>query len=194
MLDRTTFFIREHVGMFKLTDTYDILDPETEEQIGLAKEEPGGFVKFLRFLVNKRMLPTQIDVYEGPEVDDDYLLFSITRGFTFFRSKIRVIDADGEEIGWFRQKMFTWGASFTVLDAEDREVAEVKGDWKGWNFKFLMGDEEIGIVTKEWAGIAKALFTSADNYVVELFGRPSETKSMLLLAAGLAIDMVFHEQ
>lgn len=28
MLKRTSFFIREHVGMFKLTDTYDILNPE----------------------------------------------------------------------------------------------------------------------------------------------------------------------
>ena len=31
MLSRKTFFIREHVGFLKLSDTYDILDPETQK-------------------------------------------------------------------------------------------------------------------------------------------------------------------
>lgn len=58
MFDRSSYFIREHVGMLKLTDTYDILDPDSQEQIGIAKEEPGGMIVALRFLVNKQMLPT----------------------------------------------------------------------------------------------------------------------------------------
>ena len=28
MLSRKTYFIREHVGVFKLSDTYDIIDHE----------------------------------------------------------------------------------------------------------------------------------------------------------------------
>jgi hypothetical protein len=39
MLDRTTYFIHEHVGMFKLTDVYDILDSDTQAKIGEAREE-----------------------------------------------------------------------------------------------------------------------------------------------------------
>jgi hypothetical protein len=35
-------------------------------------------------------------------------------------------------------------------------VAEVKGDWKGWNFTFLSSDgREIGKVTKKRAGIGQ---------------------------------------
>ena len=55
---------------------------------------------------------------------------------------------------------------------------------------------ELGVITKKWAGIGRELFTSADNYMISL----SETAAtqagnvVLLLAAGLAIDVVFKEK
>lgn len=194
MLNRSSYFIREHVGMFKLSDTYDILDPETSEQIGIAKEMPGGLILFLRFLVNKRMLPTKIHVYEGADAEATDLVFTIKRGFTIFRSRIDVIGKDGELVGWFKSKAFSLGGAFRVFDADDNEVALVKGDWKGWNFRFLVGDQEIGTVTKKWAGLGKELFTSADNYMIDITGETSPQKSILLLAAGLAIDTVYKEK
>jgi uncharacterized protein YxjI len=72
-------------------------------------------------------------------------------------------------------------------------VAEVKGDWKGWTFTFLGPDgREIGSVTKKWAGVGKELFTSADNYMITL-QEVSPANASLLLAAGIAIDVVFKE-
>jgi uncharacterized protein YxjI len=48
-------------------------------------------------------------------------------------------------------------------------------------------------VTKKWAGLAKEIFTSADNYVIHLApGQPQEAVA-LLLAAGIAIDTVYKE-
>ena len=58
-------------------------------------------------------------------------------------------------------KLVSFGGGFVVYDMEDRQVAEIKGDWKGWNFKFIAVDNvEIGTVTKKWAGIGKELFTA----------------------------------
>ena len=196
MLSRNTYFIREHVGFMKLTDTYDILDPETQDQIGIAKEKPGTFKKLLRLLVNKRLLSTKIFIYEGSDPDDESkILFSIQRGFTLFRSKVDVFDAGGNLIGWFKSKAFSIGGAFRVFEASGQEVAFVKGDWKGWNFRFLDTEgSEIGTVTKKWAGIGKEMFTSADNYMISLNGEPSQLLATLLLAAGLAIDMVYKEK
>ena len=70
----------------------------------------------------------------------------------------------------------------------------MKGDWKGWNFRFLVASErEIGTITKKWAGIGKELFTSADNYIVSFTEAPDPGKAVLLLAAGLAVDTVYKE-
>lgn len=196
MLNRKQFLIREHVGMLKLRDTYDILDPNTQQQIGIAQEDPGGAILFLRFLINKQMLPTKVHIYEGDNPEDrSRLRFSIERGFTFLRAQVNVRDPQGRLLGWFKRKMMSLGGAFNVFNAQGEQIAAVKGDWKGWNFKFLDNQEnEIGTISKEWAGMAKELFTSADTYVLTLNTEPTPETAALLVAAGLAVDIVFKEK
>lgn len=194
MLNRNQYFIREHAGLLKLSDVYDILDPHSKEKIGEAREEIGGFAKFLRLLVNKSLMPTRIAVYECANESSRKLLFSLKRGVTFIRPKIAILDASGASLGHMQTKLFSFGGAFRVFAADGSEVALVQGDWKGWNFRFLSGDTELGVVTKKWAGLGKELFTSADNYIVSINGTPSPAMSILLLAAGLAIDTVFKEK
>ena len=195
MLDRSQYFIREHVGMFKLTDTYDILDPETQVQIGRAREEVGGLVKFARLLINKQLMPTKIVVYEGQGAEDtDYKeLFSIRRGVALFRPKVDIMQVDGTKIGYLQTKAFSLGGAFRVFTDDGTQIAEVKGDWKGWNFRFLSEETELGVVTKKWAGLGKELFSTADNYMISINGEPGALINTLLLAAGLAIDTVLKE-
>ena len=50
LLDRNTFFVKEKVQFMKLSNTYDIFDPETNKKIGVAREEQSGFKKFLKLL------------------------------------------------------------------------------------------------------------------------------------------------
>lgn len=40
LLNRKTFFVKERVGILKLTDAYDILDPVTGHNLGIAKDRP----------------------------------------------------------------------------------------------------------------------------------------------------------
>jgi len=196
MLNKRTYFIRERVGFLKLVDTYDIIDPQTQQQLGIAKEKPGGLVHVLRFLVNKQLLPTKVFVYEGDNPEDETkLLFSIQRGFTLFRSKVNILDKGGTVVGWFQSKVFSLGGAFRVFDATGNEVSLVKCDWKGWNFRFLdKAEKEIGTIAKKWAGIGKELFTSADNYIIALSQDSAPAKALLLLAAGLAVDTVYKER
>jgi uncharacterized protein YxjI len=192
LLERNTFFIKERVGLLKLTDVYDILDPANQQPIGIAREEPPGWAKYLRIVVNKVLLPTRVNVYEK---EGGKVLLTI-RKLGWFRSRLPVTDADGRSLGHFRTKAFSFGGGFWVHGADGERYAEVKGDWKGWNFRFLtVSGEEIGLVTKKWAGIGKELFTSADNYVISIREEakgPPGTRA-LLLAAGLSIDIVFKE-
>jgi hypothetical protein len=91
LLERKTFFIKERVAIIKLTDTYDILDPATGHQIGIAKEEPPGWAKWLRVLVKKHLMPTAVNIYESENLPP---LVTIRRGFTIIRSKLHVLGAN----------------------------------------------------------------------------------------------------
>ncbi|MEN9841415.1 MAG: hypothetical protein RL376_1215 [Verrucomicrobiota bacterium] len=195
MLNRQTYFIREHVGLLKLVDAYDILDPVSKAKIGEAREEISGLVKILRLLLGKQLLPTRVAVYEGGEpAATRRLLFSIRRGVALFRPKVEIVDAHGASLGYLQAKAFSLGGAFRVFTADNQEVALVQGDWKGWNFRFLSGQTELGLITKKWAGLGKELFTTADNYMISINGTPAPEINLLLLAAGLAIDTVLKEK
>lgn len=190
MLDRQTYFIKERVRVLRISDTYDILDPQTQENLGIAVERPGNFIRVLRLLVNKRLLPTRVDVHES---ENQPPVLSIKRGANPFTARIDILNGEGQAIGYFKSKLFSLGGGFHVYDVRDNKVAEVKGNWKGWDFKFIDNSgNQVGTVTKSWAGFAQELFTSADNYVINL-QNPGANTGGLLLAAGLAIDTVYNE-
>jgi uncharacterized protein YxjI len=194
MFDQKTLLIKERVGFLRLADTFDIYNPLTGAQIGIARETSGILMKLLRLLINKRLLPSAVEVRER---DDTPVLMSLKRGFTVLRANVKVRDALGMEIGLFKSKLFSIGGGFHVLDAQQQQIAEVKGDWKGWNFRFLAPDgSELGKVTKKWGGLGKELLTSADNYIIALAEdrQLPRNATLLLLAAGLAIDTVYKEK
>jgi uncharacterized protein YxjI len=65
----------------------------------------------------------------------------------------------------------------------------------GWDFKFMAGNDEFAQVSKQWGGIGKELFTSADNYVLQISDKVPAGSSIreLIMAAVLCIDMVLKE-
>lgn len=194
LLDRRTWFVKERVAVLKLTNTWDLIDPETGVKVGIARDEPSSVAKFARLLVNKQFLPTTINVYESESLPP---VLSLAKKPGLLRSSVVVTDPSHAELGKFTSKAFSLGGGFFVFDTSGRQVAEVKGDWKGWNFRLLDGEGlELGIVTKKWAGIGKELFTTADSYVISLSEHMARRRDVapLLLAAGLAIDIVFKSK
>lgn len=190
LLNQRQFLVKERVGLLKLSDTYDIFDPETNRQSGIAKEEVPGWVKALRLLISKKLMPTTVRVYEN---EGSPAVLTLSRGITLFRANVRVEDARGNEIGRLQSKLFSLGGGFLVFNSAGQQIADVKGDWKGWNFKLLStSGQELGVVTKKWAGIGKEFFTNTDNYMISI-SDPTPGIAPLLLAAGLAIDIVFKE-
>jgi len=191
-LAKNIFLVKEHVGMFKAANNFDIYDPEQGKIIMECREEKLGFwTKWFRFTKYKRYTPFDITI----KATDGTPLVRVTRGVTFIKSKVAVYDEKSELIGWFKQKLFSIGGAFDVLDDKENVVCNLKGKWTGWDFKFVYGDKEFAQVTKKWAGIGKELFTSADNYILKIAEVvPADSPLRpLILAAVMCIDMVLKE-
>ena len=197
MLERNTFIIKERVKVLSSVQTYDILDPETGKPIGIAEENIGFMTKALRWFVSKALLPTKIEVREKP---DDSLVFTLRRGWYIFKSRVECHDADGNLIGYFKSKVLTISGGFHVYDKDDKHFAEVKGKWIGFNYRFLSPDHkvEMGTVSKKLGamGLLKEMFTSADTFAVQVNPDLSDEPmaKMLILAATLAIDMIYKSE
>ena len=192
VLNRNLYFVKEQVGFFKAANNYDIIDPQTQEQILQCREENlGFFTKMFRFTDYKRMTPfdVQIRTPTGEPV------VSVRRGISLFISNVDVLDEHGQRVGGFKQKWFSLGGAFTVLGAGGEPLCELKGKWTGWDFRFVHNGNELARVSKKWAGLGKELFTSADNYVLEITPQiPADHPlRMLILGAVMCIDLVLKE-
>ena len=191
-LNANLFFVKEHTGFFKAVNNYDIHDPETGEIVMECREEKLGFLtKMLRFTDYKRMTPFDVEI-RSPEGEQ---IVRVTRGISIFLSKVKVLDENDQVIGGFKQKFFSMGGAFTVLDANDQPLCQLKGKWTGWDFSFMSGDKQLARVTKKWAGLGKELFTTADNYVLQINDCvPADSPlRQLIVGAVMCIDMVLKE-
>ena len=190
---QNAFFVKEHVGLFKAANNYDILDPATG-QIVLECREPnlGWITKILRFTDYKTLTPFDIEV----RTRTGELVLRVKRGVTFFVSKVDVLDGNERRVGGFKQKFFSIGGKFDVLDERDQPLCTLQGKWTSWEFTFAQGTSELAKVTKKWAGLGKELFTSADNYVLEIKPAVAANSPLRLLILGsvLCIDMVLKER
>jgi len=192
LLSKNLFLVKEHVGMFKAANNYDVYDPETGSAIMKCREPKlGRLTQLLRFTDLKQNTPFDIHLTDT----SGRPILRITRGVSILLSRVSVLDADDVEVGGFKQKLFSVGGAFDVLDQNESVLCSLRGKWTGWEFKFLAGDTEFARVTKKWAGVGKELFTSADNYVLEISDSvaPDSRLRILILAAVLCIDMVVKE-
>lgn len=192
ILNQNIFLVKEHVGMFKAANNYDIYNPENNELILNCRENNlGTFTKILRFTDYKRMTPFDIEIATTSGLH----LIRVKRKVAVFRSNVEVFDEKDHLIGTFKQKFWSIGGKFEILDKNEKPICKLQGKWSGWDFKFTQGDKLLAQVNKKWAGIGKELFTSADNYVLQIENTvaPDDNVRQLILAAVMCIDMVLKE-
>ncbi len=192
VLDRDLFLVKEHYGFLKAANNYDVLDPVSGEVLIECREDRLGiFTKIFRFSDYKTMTPFDVALREpgGP------LLARVRRGVVLLRSKVRVENGDGALLGTFRQRLFSLGGAFTVLDDENKEVCALKGKWSGFDYRLVAGDVEFAHISKEWGGLAKEMFTTADTYAIRINAAVPKGSPvrLLVLAAAVCIDMVLKE-
>ena len=193
ILEKNLYLFKEHVGLFKAYNNYDIYDPESKDIILHCREKnlnPAYKIIRMFFQDFKRMTPFEIEITRL----DGKKILKVKKGFSLFLSKIQVFDENDKIVGIFKQRL-SFKSNFDMLDKRENLVCKLKGNFIGWNFKFMKGDTEVGLVTKKWAGIGKEMFTSADNYILEIKDKVEKDSPLrlLILAAVICIDMVVKE-
>lgn len=188
--DFNSYFIDEKVNFFKFENVYRIYNDEGVE-IGAVKQRLTTGQKLLRLLISKAMLPFQLEIING----NDEVEAVVSRGWTFFMSKITIKDALGNNLGFIQQKFKFFKPTFRIFNANEEHVAVITGDWKAWNFVIKdSGDAEIGAISKKWAGVMKEIFTTADKYNVSIDPNYSDKQNKIAILSGaITIDMVLKE-
>ena len=192
LLKTNLFFVKEHLGLFKASSNYDIYDPESKQLLFQCREINLNIVtKLLRFTDFKRYTPFDIQI----TTEKSERVLKLKKGISLFLSRVSVYDENEKKVGYLKQRLFPLGNNFDVFDVNDTLICSLNGSLFAWDFKFVRNQEAIGTVTKKWAGIGKELFTTADNYILEINSSVAkdDLARLMMVASVLCIDMVIKE-
>lgn len=191
LLQNNDFLIDEKVGMFKFENQYKIFNDEGH-QLGRVQQRMTLGQKFLRMIISPAALPFKIEIYD----EKDAMILKVSRGWTFWMSKITIEDAQGMVLGYVKQKFKLFTPKFKVLDSQNMLLAELKGDWKAWDFQLKNSQgQTLATINKKWNGAMKEIFTTADKYKVSIDGTlVNDTLKKIVLSSAITIDMVLKER
>jgi uncharacterized protein YxjI len=123
------------------------------------------------------------------------VLLAITRPAKVMKSKVKVEDGSGRELGWVVQQNAIGKIRFGLQTPDGQNVGMIKAEnWRAWNFAITdASDQEVARITKTWEGLAKTMFTTADNYVVQIHRPLEDPLRSLVVAASLAVDTALKQ-
>ena len=103
-------------------------------------------------------------------------------------------DGHGNEIGQIVQQNAIGKIRFG-LEAGGHTYGSINAEnWRAWNFNIQdHTGTEVARITKTWEGLAKTMFTTADNYVVQIHRPLEEPLRSLVVAAALAVDTALKQ-
>jgi uncharacterized protein YxjI len=119
---------------------------------------------------------------------------TITRPRKVMKSRFIVADGTGREIGQIVQKN-VFGKIRFGFDVDGQEVGSLGAEnWRAWDFHVQDAfGTEVARIKKTWEGIAKTMFTSADNYVVQIPRPLDEPLRSLVVASALSVDTALKQ-
>jgi uncharacterized protein YxjI len=168
-----------------------VLRNRSGEKLFEAREEQegaGGFIK-RNFLESAR--PFTIKVVNR----DQQCVLEVDRPFTFFLDRMEVKDRDGTKIGTVEQHFSVFKKKFSVNDRQGRRKFMLMGPlFSPWTINVKRENEKAGMITKEWSGAGKELFTDEDQFAVKFQEDMDASEKKLLIGALFLIDFKYFER
>jgi len=183
--------VNQKAKLIELNNEYAIYD-QNGTQIGAVRQVgQSAAKKVLRFVSNLDQFLTHklqiVDMHGTP-------VLALTRPAKLIKSRIVVEDGSGKEIGQIVQENMVGKIHFG-LESGGRKLGSINAEnWRAWNFNIQdEHGEEIARITKTWEGLAKTMFTTADNYVVHISRQLEEPLRSLVVASALSVDTALKQ-
>lgn len=122
-------------------------------------------------------------------------VLQLTRPAKLMRSRLLVEDSHGRKVGTIVQQNVFGRIRFDLLGAGGDKLGQIRAEnWRAWDFSIVDRNEtEIGRIDKKFVGVAKAVFTNADNYVVSVDPQLAGDLRLLVVAAAAAVDTALKQ-
>ncbi|SFT31560.1 phospholipid scramblase-related protein [Streptomyces sp. ok210] len=191
LFNQQVLVVNQKAKLIEVTNEYSVFDQNGNTIGSVIQVGQSALRKVLRFV-------SSIDQYltHKLEIRDAYgqpqLL--LTRPAKFIKSRVVVQRPDGSAVGEIVQQNAIGKINFAIM-VDGQKIGAIKAEnWRAWNFAIVdHNDAEIARITKTWEGLAKTLFTTADNYVLQIHYQLPEPLLSLVVATALTVDTALKQ-
>ncbi|MFD4560953.1 phospholipid scramblase-related protein [Streptomyces sp. NPDC058469] len=183
--------VNQKAKLIELTNEYKVMD-QNGNLIGSVSEiGQSTLKKALRFVSSLDQFMTHRleirDAHGQPQL-------VLTRPAKIMKSRVIVSRPDGSPVGEIVQQNMIGKINF-ALNANGQQIGAIKAEnWRAWNFAIVdHADNEVARITKTWEGLAKTMFTTADNYVLQIHYQLPEPLLSLVVATALTVDTALKQ-
>ena len=184
--------VNQKAKYIEMTNQYAVYDQNGQQIAGVQQVGQSTGRKALRLLTNVDQFLTH-----RYEVRDAHgtLLLSLVRPGKVLKSTIVVSDGAGNEVGRILQENAIGKIRFALVDPGGNRWGGINAEnWRAWNFNVQdHTGAEVARITKTFAGLVKAAFTTADNYVVQIHRPLEDPLRSLVVAAALGVDTALKQ-
>ena len=183
--------VNQKVKLIELNNQYSVFD-SSGKQIASVNQVGQSTAKKLLRLVSSldQFLTHKLEISDMK----GQVLLRLTRPAKVFKSTVIVSDGADREVGRIVQENMIGKINFS-LQVGQQQIGAIKGEnWRAWDFRIEdASGTEVARITKKFEGIAKTLFTTADNYVLNIHRPLEQPLISLVVAAALSIDTALKQ-
>ncbi len=183
--------VNQKAKLIELTNEYKVMDQQGRELGSVVQVGQSALKKILRFV-------SSLDQYmtHKLEIRDAHgqPVLLLTRPRKFLKSRVIVQRPDGSPVGEIVQQNMIGKINFAI-NASGQQVGAIKAEnWRAWNFAIVdHAENEVARITKTWEGLAKTMFTTSDNYVLQIHYQLPEPLLSLVVATALTVDTALKQ-
>ncbi|MFE1955846.1 phospholipid scramblase-related protein [Streptomyces sp. NPDC059524] len=183
--------VNQKAKLIELTNEYSVMDQQGRPLGTVTEIGQSSLKKALRFVSSVDQFMTHKleirDAYGQPQL-------ILTRPAKFMKSRVIVERPDGSPVGEIVQQNVIGKINFGMM-VNGQQVGAIKAEnWRAWNFAIVdHADQEVARITKTWEGLAKTMFTTADNYVLQIHFQLPEPLLSLVVATALTVDTALKQ-
>ncbi|MCX4965910.1 phospholipid scramblase-related protein [Streptomyces sp. NBC_00654] len=183
--------VNQKAKLIEVTNEYSVFDQHGSTIGSVVQVGQSTLRKVLRFVSSiDQYLTHRLEIRDAHGTPQ----LLLTRPAKFIKSRIIVQRPDGGPVGEIVQQNAIGKINFAIM-ADGRQVGAIKAEnWRAWNFAIVdHNDAEIARITKTWEGLAKTMFTTADNYVLQIHYQLPEPLLSLVVATALTVDTALKQ-
>ncbi|MCX4671525.1 phospholipid scramblase-related protein [Streptomyces sp. NBC_01381] len=183
--------VNQKAKLIELTNEYSVMDQSGNALGSVVQVGQSTLKKVARFVASVDQFMTHKleirDAYGQP-------VLQLTRPRKFMKSRVIVERPDGQPIGEIVQQNMIGKINFAIM-VNGQQAGAIKAEnWRAWNFSIVdHADNEVARITKTWEGLAKTMFTTADNYVLQIHYQLPEPLLSLVVATALTVDTALKQ-